>query len=123
MPSAPPSSLIVVGNSQAGASQTFTICCSFSFRSCLPVPSIPVDVAYPEMQKTAFFFSDVLMDYMLSLVVPRGHASWFTCNFYCWVWTCDKTIVIQCRRKERKGGLGLGLCFLMLYFVFCLNFK
>lgn len=45
LPSGPLFSSIAVGNSPAGAFQTFTVCCSLSFSSCLPGPSPPMGVA------------------------------------------------------------------------------
>lgn len=87
-------------------------CCSLNFPSCLTWPSTPMDVHNQRCRK--LLLSDIFLDYMLSLVFPRGCASWVTCNFCSWVWTWNDNTAIQCRGQGRKGLLVL--CFLMLLF-------
>lgn len=87
-------------------------CCILSFPSCLTLPSTPIDVHNQRCRK--LLYSDIFMNYILSLIFPREFASCVTYNFCSWVWTWDESIAIQCRRQGRKGLLVI--CFLMLLF-------
>lgn len=110
-PRAPPFSVIVVGNSQGGASQIFTVAAVLAFLHVLLGHQLPWMCI---TRGAEHCFSQTCSWIMCSPWCFEGDVLRGSPATFCsWVWTWNESVAIHCRRQGRKSLLVL--YFLMLF--------